>query len=65
MGVPANIRDYEHSQSSGRDAKGPGGPLDGQAIPRTKAEMETNTTKEAYSKNASDSTNLGGKNTGS
>jgi len=61
---PKNLRNYTPSQSTGRDAKSPGGPKDGLAIRRTKAENETNETVEAYSKDAP-SSNLGGRNTGS
>lgn len=61
---PKNLRNYTPTQSQGRDAKGSGGPLDGQAVRRTKAENETNETVEHYTKSAP-SDNLGGKNTGS
>jgi len=59
-----NLRNYEHKQGSGRSATASGGPLDGQATPRTKAENETNDTKEHYTTSVPKD-NLGGLNTGS
>jgi hypothetical protein len=62
--IPKNLRNYEPSQSQGSDAKASGGPISGQATPRTKAENAKNEMKEAYSTNCPKD-NLGGKNTGS
>jgi len=62
---PKNLRNYSPSQSSGKDAKSSGGPLDGQAVRRTKAENETNEMKEHYTSGGGDKSNLGGRNTGS